>query len=545
MLAPVAAIDGARAALRAGDGAAARNLLQDADPARGDVSECLARAAYLLLDFDAAIELWERAYAAHRDARDQLGAVRVARTLAYMNGMVRGDGAVMSGWLSRAQTLLDGAEESSEWGWVALNRGMFEGDRRTKEQRFGEALTTARRLGDVDLEIVTLAYLGASLVHDGRTEEGMMLLDEALAAVAGHEADDFLVLEEVFCQLFSACEHAHDVTRADEWIRVGDAIAARRRLPSVAAFCHTHYGGLLTAAGRWPEADATLSDAIRLWGGDRRGLRNGALLRLADLRVRQGRFEEAAQLLDGFSSDWEAARAMASIQLARGDTALARDTLERGLNQVGATSGAAVPMLALLVDVHLATGALDSAASAVAQLDACVTPDAGAYVRAVAALARGSVCLASGTGDPIACMREAVSGFERARLPMELAHTRLALADAVASDRPEVAIAEARRALEGFETLQAARGVDAASALLRSLGATGATRRRGDGALTKREAEVLALLGHGMSNPEISDRLFISRKTVEHHVGNVLAKLGLRSRGEAAAHAVRQEQGRE
>ena len=375
-----------------------------------------------------------------------------------------------------------------------------------------------------------------------------MLLDEALAAVAGSDVDDFLILQEIFCQLFAACEHAHDVTRADQWIRIGEAIASRRMLPAVSAFCRTHYGGILTAAGRWPEADATLTEAVRLWGLGHRALRGGALSRLADLRVRQGRFEEAEQLLAdvGARDDVDAARPRAAIHLAKGETALARDVIERALAHFEPESSAAAPLLALLVDVHLAANHVDDAGAAAQQLAICAKAHpAHDYLQAAAALARGRVCLAQGTGDPQSCLREALSGFTRAQMPMELAHSRLALANALLTERPEVAMVEARAALDAFERLQAARAADEAAAVLRLLGVRTASGKTIGGVLTKREAEVLELLGRGLSNPEISDRLFISRKTVEHHVGNVLSKLGLRSRAEAAVYAVRAKPGPE
>jgi DNA-binding NarL/FixJ family response regulator len=505
--------------------------------------EGLARAAYFEQDFPGAIETWEHAYGAHRAAGDQLGAVRVARTLAFMHGSVLGDWAVMNGWIARAQTLLEAAADSAEAGWVALNRGMFEADRARKEEHFTTALAVARSVGDTDLELVALAYLGASRVHADRTEEGMDLLDEALAAVAGHEVDDFTVLEEVFCQLFSACEHANDVGRADQWIRVGEDIARRRNLPAVSAFCRTHYGGVLTAAGRWPEADQALMDAVRLWGLGHRTLRTGALVRLADLRVRQGRLEEAEQLLEGLDDDPSAARPRAAIELARGRPAVACHVLERALEPLDRTSASAAPLLASLADVHLAAGHLDEAAAVARQLAECAELHRSDYLVATAARVRGLVCLASGDGDPRECLSEALARFSRAHLPMEVARTRFELAQALAGDRPEVAIAEARSALAAFERLDAARHVDAAASLLRSLGARTASAKPSGEVLTRREAETLDLLGHGLSNPEIADRLYISRKTVEHHVGNILAKLGLRSRAEAAAYAARTRSG--
>ena len=119
----------------------------------------------------------------------------------------------------------------------------------------------------------------------------------------------------------------------------------------------------------------------------------------------------------------------------------------------------------------------------------------------------------------------------RRSCPMELASTRLAMARSLAESSPEVAIAEAKSALEGFERLEAARHADAAAQMLRSLGAPARTGPKGVGALTKREAEVLKLVGAGLSNPEIADRLYITRKTVEHHVGERPGEAGVAEPG--------------
>jgi DNA-binding NarL/FixJ family response regulator len=107
----------------------------------------------------------------------------------------------------------------------------------------------------------------------------------------------------------------------------------------------------------------------------------------------------------------------------------------------------------------------------------------------------------------------------------------------LASRAPDAARAEARWALRAFEGLGAVRDAD----LLRNLGAAGRAWPRRQGALTKRETEILSLLGAGRSNAEIAERLYISRRTAEHHVASILSKLGLRRRAEAAAYAVRDE----
>lgn len=522
----------ARAALRVGDAATAREILQPAE-LTGETLEVLAAASFVLLEHPRAIDEMERAYAAYRADGDGAGAVRAARTLGYFYGSTAGEWAVANGWIARAKSLMSGSPDPSERGWVALTQGMFDGDRRSKEEAFAHALQVGHETSDPSLTFVAAAYLGASMVHDDRTEEGMVLLDEALAAVMGGEVDDFIIIEEIFCQLFSACEHAQDVGRAEQWIRVGEQIAERRRLPAVSAYCRTHYGGILTAAGRWAEADAALTEAVRLWALGERTLRAGALVRLADLRVKQGRYDEAAALLEGLAGDPDAVRPMAALHLARGEGRLAKELMERAVRKADPGSSACVPLLALLVDAQLACG--EDPRSAIESMAACAAAHPTPYASASLALARSR----AGDGDPRAWLRDALDGFTQAQLPLEASLCRLDLANACRQDSPEVAVAEARAALDQFEKLQAARYVDAATAVLRQLGERVAPARPTGTVLTRREQEVLDLLGAGLSNPEIADRLFISRKTVEHHVGNILGKLGLRNRAEAAAYAVR------
>ena len=124
-------------------------------------------------------------------------------------------------------------------------------------------------------------------------------------------------------------------------------------------------------------------------------------------------------------------------------------------------------------------------------------------------------------------------------MPFDTAVTRLEWAQVLATADRQIAAEDARLAEAVFTHLDARPYADRAAALLRELGAGSRPGPRAAGRLTSRERQVLDLVSHGLSNLEIGDRLFISPKTVEHHVGHILSKLELRSRAEAVAWALR------
>jgi DNA-binding NarL/FixJ family response regulator len=505
----------------------------------GDVLEGLATSLHLASDYAGAMRAYARAYVAYREEGNILGAARAARTVAWFHGSVYGDWAVCTGWMARARTQLEQAGEGgSEQGWVLLAEAQSVGDLREQERAHLAAVDIARRFGDDDLRCEALASLGITLARSG-APRGMPFIDQALATVFAGQVGDLSVAERVFCGLLQLSEQTHDVVRAEQWLLAADEFSRRRGLAAIGGYCRAYYGGLLVAAGRWPEAEVALGTALGAFPAEHRQIRAMVHSRLADLRVRQGRLEEAGQLLVGLEPDESVVRPLAALHLARGEASVARDLLERRLGSGSLEPAVAGPLLALLADVHLALGAVDDAARVVERLSDVAAHQPGDHLKAVAALARGRLCTATGAEDAVACLREALTPFARAHLPVEAARTRLELARALAPTRPEEAVAQATIAHETFARCTAVRDADLAAGLLRSLGAPSGSGATETATLTRRETDVLELLGHRLANPDIGKRLFLSEKMVEHHVGRLLAKLGLHDRAELVAYAVR------
>jgi DNA-binding CsgD family transcriptional regulator len=530
-------------ALHRCDWAAARTAFEAVladDPNDPRALDGLAMAVFWLGDLEAPRGLRERAYVEHRRRGN---ARRAAAAAVFVSGEYRiaGDNAAAArGWLARAERCLEGVPPCPEHGAIELERAKTVEDADDAEQHARRALELARELADPDLEITALAQLGVRRVASGRWEEGMALLDEAMAAAMGGEASDALAICDTCCQTLAACDQIADLRRASEWCRVVVEFTERRRFTPVRAWCRAIFAGVLTSTGDWDRAERELLESLRIYQSVAGiGSRVLTLARLADLRLRQGRLEEAERLLADSEEHALAVVPVARLRLARGDAGAAAAMLERRLATLPADAPARAPLLPTLVDVLLATGDIegaDAAAASLGELAALLRRD---NLRALAHLARADVALARGA-DALDHLEAALELFLRLAMPFEAGEARLRLARVFAAERTELAVDEAQHALATFERLGAARKADEAAALLRSLGRPGRTAPRGTAELTRREHEVLVLLGEGLSNAEIANRLVISPKTAGHHVGRIFRKLGLRNRGEAAAYALRE-----
>lgn len=499
--------------------------------------EGLGWATWWLGDVRGSHLLLERAYAAYRGRGDLRHSATLATRLSRVYSLVYGNASASAGWLARAERLLDEAGPCPERGWFEIMRASGAPPAEMKAGA-GRAIDIGRRFGDTDLEILAVAFLGLALVSMGELDEGMKRLDEAMAAATGGEVRSLAVVGDIYCTLLTACDRAGDLKRAREWCVVADDFASRFPGTSFFAICRTFYGGYLAATGRWPEAERELVAALHVFESGNRAQRFDAVARLADLRIRQGRLEEAERLIEGCEDHPEGVRPAAALLLAKGQATLAAAHLERHLRRVGHVSPEAAPLLALLVDVRLGQGDLAGAGECLGLLRRLVPPVGCDAIAGRAHLAAARVALAEG-GDGAPHAEAAVRCFQEVDMRLELAQSRLCLAECLRAPAPDVAAAEASLALAAFQDLGAARDADAAARLLRTLGARPRPAARRPGSLSAREQEVLMLLGEGLSNEQIAARLYISRRTAEHHVGSILAKLGVATRSEATAFALR------
>ena len=504
----------------------------------------LAMALWWLGENHACVDRYSRAYALFRASGDVEGAARCAVWLAITYKSNFANFAAANGWLVRAERLLEPFDPGPLHGWVRLARAYRMTDLDQAEELTGWAVQMARAARDVDLELVASSQLGLIRVGKGLTDAGFALIDEAMAASLAGERLTFDTVVFTCCDMLSACELVSDIERTAQWCRVADDFVGRYGCPFLYAECRIYYGSVLAAKGRWDDADRELNAGARITDGACPGLHSRALVRLAALRLRQGRLEEAEGLLAAVGGDIEAESEAwvlaAALSLARGDALAAARRLEQRLRHLQEHRLQLGAALDLLVDAYLDAGQLDPAVAAAARLAAAAAAGTSRQLVALAAYASGRVALARGDGAAVADLEAALKLWSSLELPLEAARARFELARALAASESEAAIEHARHALAGFESLGAARDADRAAAFLRSAGVVPRTGPKGTGTLTVREREVLALVGAGLSNPEIAARLHISRKTASHHVSSILTKLGLRNRAEAAAHLGRQ-----
>jgi len=436
-----------------------------------------------------------------------------------------------------------------------------------------EALALARQAGDAATQVTALCALACGESQFGNDAVALEMLIEARSLAGRTGAFRPLlrvaVSESHVLEGLGEHEQAASVARAGI-VRARDYGLAR----STGTFLAINVAEPLVSLGRWDEAIEVLDHALALSPPhlNRIGLR----LLAGEIALRRGDLADAraqasaARTALGRSEPmgWTSGQYHLPLVQFEAGLCLAED---RQADAVDAVAGA-VDRFDLTRDPRYAWPLLNVGARACGAVAATAARDRAAAQRAgdllgqLRALARKLDCAGpvmqasrltfeaqtgadpagSAGGQSLARWDAAVAAWERLAQPFDLAAALLQAAEAAmaAGDR-DGAAQRLRRAAElagqlGARTLSEEITVLARSARL-ALG-TGhdasipAPLKLG---LTAREFEVLRLVTAGRSNPEIAAELFISAKTASVHVSNILAKLGVSSRGEAAAAAHR------
>lgn len=273
-----------------------------------------------------------------------------------------------------------------------------------------------------------------------------------------------------------------------------------------------------------------------------------ALVRLAELRRRQGRLDEAKALVDQTPAHGAGLLLRAELLLDCGEKRAAAERAQQYLrhvpiaNRTDRTSG-----LELLVRTLTDLEEWEGAKEALAELLSIAALLSTIPLKAAASFASGYLALGMGKAEEAReCFEDAADLYVRSGAPFETGRARIQLAHALGKlGRIKSAMEEASRAQTLLSELRAELETARAQSLLDAFmeiqeadlnAASSSSRASG---LTKREIEVLRLVAEGLNNQTIAERLFVSDHTVHRHLANILNKLDVSTRAAAVAQAAR------
>ena len=536
-----------RAALARGAWEQARSRSEAAVAAGAgpEAHEAVSWAAWWLEDVEVCLDARERAYLGYRERGERRAAARMALWLGDDHAEFRGAHAVATGWLARAARLLESVESCPEHGWLAVFEAHTALDRHDldeAERLADRAREVGQQHGAVDLEMFGLATLGVVRVGQGRIAEGLAHLDEAAAAALGGEYEQLAPAAWACCLVMSTCEQVRDYDRAAQWCSQIEAFSERMGATFLRGVCRTHYGALRAWHGDWDAAQHELETALVTLGDQRPSWRDDALVRLGELRRRQGRPDEAVALFEQAQGHPLGLRGLGAVHLDRGEAVAARDLLERALRRVPAGGVARADALELLVRAQVDLGEHDAAASHLEELRAIAAAVGTGPLWATVDLGEGLLAVASGDHER-ACDRfeDAVDRLTRSGAPLEAAGARARLADALGRRRREqTARREAQLALQALGDHDTPERSLAQAVLAAIDGRDGQASAGGPGpaggqVLTPRQVEIIRLVARGLSDQQIAEALVLSPHTVHRHLANIYTRLGCSTRAEAVA----------
>ena len=510
-----------------------------AAPLDADDAERLAWSAMLSGRTDETFAAFERLYEVRLAAGEDLRAARAAFWLG-MRLMSLGQSARGGGWLARAQRLVDGHPGCVECGYMRLpiaSRLTAAGDHEGARAAAAEAVDIADRHHDRDLGALARALAGRALIRQGRLSEGLPILDEAM--VAGSSSDVLPVVTGlVYCEAISACQQSHALDRAREWTAGLSAWCdAQPQLVPFAGLCLVHRSEIMQLAGAWSEAFEEARQALTRFG-QMRGNAGHAFYQQGEIHRLRGELSEAEQAYTQASEHGRDPHpGLALLRVAQGRIDLAVAATRRVMS-VTTDPLQRTRFLPAHVEILLAATEVADARAAADELGALADRYDVEVLGAMAHSAKGAVALAEGDARAaIDALRRAQEVWQRVGAPYLSARSRLLVARAfrVLGDEDGAAL-ELDAAKKVFVHLGAAPDLRATDAMTTTRAPAAAPAMNMHG-LSPREVEVLRLVASGRTNKAIAGDLFLSEKTVDRHVSNILGKLNVSSRAAATAWA--------